>query len=153
MIYPPPLYLTEFVEEIDDQIFSQIQESYGNYTTAFKFRTLFKSVIQTWVVEFGAPGGTIWGIDRIGNQIAIFDQSKYGYNGQMGLNEPEDLNSTGKIDLDTETEIIIAFQYGGDEEDYVKDGASKFKQDYFDWVIVYKFSNNKLEEIFGYECA
>ena len=153
MIYPPPSYLTGLVTEVNESILLEIQKVYGDHTTAFKFNTNFTSLIQTWIEEYNEYGGTIWGVEKANNQIKIFDQFKNGYNGVMAINEEEDLTSTKSFDLINGTKIIIAFQYGGDEEEYLEDGTSKFEQDYFSWVIVYKYVDNKLDELLSYECA
>ena len=153
MTYPVPTYLKELVTEVNEPILLEIQKEYGDNTTAFKFNTNFTTLTQTWIEEFDEYGGTIWGLDKANNQTTIFDQFKSGYNGVMEINEEEDLNSTKSIDLVSGTEIIIAFQYGGDEAEYLEDGTSKFEQDYFSWVIVYKSVDNKLEEVLSYECA
>lgn len=153
MIYPPPSFLTGLVTEVSNEIHSRIQENYGDNTTAYKFNINFKSLVQTWIEEFNEYGGTIWGVDQTGNRTTIFDQFKHGYNGIMKINEAEDLNSTRSIVLISGTEVIIAFQYSGDEADYLETGSSKFEQDYFNWVVVYKYFENKLEEILSYECA
>ena len=153
MTYPVPTYLKELVTEVNEPILLEIQKEYGDNTTAFKFNTNFTTLTQTWIEEFDEYGGTIWGLDKANNQTTIFDQFKSGYNGVMEINEEEDLNSTKSIDLVSGTEIIIAFQYGGDEAEYLEDGTSKFEQDYFSWVIVYKYVDNKLEEVLSYECA
>lgn len=68
-------------------------------------------------------------------------------------NGEKDLTSTTQILVDSGSKIIIAFQYGGDEEEYANEGPSKFQQDYFDWVLVFKKVDNALEIIFEYECA
>jgi len=95
----------------------------------------------------------MWGIDTTGNKFILFDQYRHGYNALMKLNEEEDLENTKAIDLPQRTEIIIAFQYSDVLDEYLKEGASKFKQDYFDWVVIYKKVDNKLEELLNYECA
>ena len=127
MIYPAPSYLTELVTEVNDQTLLKIQEEYGDHTTAFKFNTNFTHLVQTWIKEYDEYGGTIFGLDKANNQTTIFDQFKYGYNGVMKINEEEDLNSTKSSDLISGTEIIIAFQYSGDEAEYLEDGTSKFE--------------------------
>ena len=71
----------------------------------------------------------------------------------MKLNDEEDLENTKAIDLPRATEIIIAFQYSDVLDEYLARGTSKFKQDYFDWVVIYKKVDNKLEELLNYECA
>ena len=152
MIYPAPLYLTGLVAEVNEQILLEIQKEYGDNTTAFKFIDNFIGLVQTWITEYDQYGGTIFGVDKTNKQTTIFDQFKNGYNGVMEINEEEDLTSTKRIDLISETEIIIAFQYSGDEAEYLEDGTSKFEQDYFSWVIVYKYVDN-LEEVLSYECA
>jgi hypothetical protein len=50
-------------------------------------------------------------------------------------------------------DLIVAFQYSGDENEYVLDGTSKFEQDYFGWIVIYKMTGAKLEELISYECA
>ena len=153
MAYPPPSYLTGHVASVNQKTLSEIQKNYGTNTTAFKFNTKFNSLIQTWLKEFDHYGGTIWGIDPTGNKVLLFDQFRHGYNAMMKLNEKEDLDSTKSSALPQQTEIIIAFQYSGDEDEYLEQGSSKFKEDYFGWVVIYKMVDNKLEEVFNYECA
>ena len=153
MNYPPPSYLTGLVSDVSDVILSHIQKEYGNNTSAFKFNIKFNSLVQTWLQKFQHYGGTIWGIDTTDNKILLFNQFKQGYNAMMKLNEEEDLGNTKSIALPEKTQIIIAFQYSGDEDEYLERGASKFKQDYFGWVVVYKMVDNNLEEIINYECA
>jgi hypothetical protein len=153
MTYPVPTYLKGIVTEVNEPILLEIQKEYGENTTAFKFNINFTTLAQTWNEEFAEYGGTIFGIDKANNQTTIFDQFRNGYNGVMEINEEEDLTSTKSIDLIRGTEIIIAFQYSGDEAEYLEDGTSKFEQDYFSWVIIYKYLENKLEEVVSYECA
>jgi hypothetical protein len=153
MTYPVPTYLKGIVTEVNEPILLEIQKEYGENTTAFKFNINFTTLAQTWNEEFAEYGGTIFGIDKANNQTTMFDQFRNGYNGVMEINEEEDLTSTKSIDLIRGTEIIIAFQYSGDEAEYLEDGTSKFEQDYFSWVIIYKYLENKLEEVVSYECA
>lgn len=153
MNYPPPSYLTGVVSSVSQKNLSEIQKEYGDNTTAFKFNTKFNSLIQTWLEVFGHFGGIVWGIDTAGNKVILFDQVKHGYDAMMKLNEEEDLDNTKSLDLPRATEIIIAFQYSGDEDEYLENGTSKFKQDYFGWVVLYKKIDNKLEKLFEYECA
>jgi hypothetical protein len=153
MIYPPPSYLNGLVSEVGPEILSVVQENYGDNTTAFKFNSKFNGLVQTWIDDYNDYGGTLWGINLTGNKVLLFDQFQHGYNGVMGLNEEEDFNSTKSISLPEATEIIIAFQYSGDENEYVLDGASKFKQDYFGWIVIYKMRGGVLEELTNYECA
>lgn len=153
MNYPPPSYLTGLVSDVSSVILSEIQKEYGDNTTAFKFNLKFDSLVQTWLQQFQHYGGTFWGIDATGNRLLLFDQFKHGYNAMMKLNEAEDLHNTKSTALRQQTEIFIAFQYSGDEVEYLERGASKFKQDYFGWVVIYKMVDNKLEEVMNYECA
>lgn len=151
--YPPPSYLTGLVSPVNSKILSQVQTEYGTNTTAFVFNNKFNSLVQTWLKEFQHYGGTAWGIDTKGYDVLLFDQFKHGYNAMMKLNEEEDLKSTRTSNFPTTVEIIIAFQYSGDESEHLQYGESEFEQDYFGWVIIYKLIDNKLEEIFNYECA
>jgi hypothetical protein len=153
MIYPAPSYLSGLVSEVSPEILSVVQENYGTNTTAFKFNSKFNGLVQTWLNEHDDYGGTLWGISLTGNKILLFDQSRHGYNGVMGLNEEEDFTSTKSISFLQATEIIIAFQYDGDENEYVLDGKSKFEQDYFGWIVVYKVTGTTLEELLNYECS
>lgn len=153
MNYPEPSYLKELVTKVSGDILTKIQKNYGNNTTAFKFNSKFTSLIQTWIDEFNTYGGTIWGIDTTGKKILMFDQFRHGYDALMGLKEEENLDSTKSIALSQLTEIVIAFQYNGDEEEYLEDGTSKFKQDYFGWVVIFEQREDKLRELLSYECA
>jgi hypothetical protein len=153
MIYPAPSHLAGIATEVSKQVLSEIQESYGDNTTAFKLSPEFTSLSQTWVEKEQSHGGTIWGTDSKGNRTIIFDPSKHGYNGVMQLNPEENLDSIKSVDLPAGAEIIVAFQYGGDEADFTEDGPSKYAQDYFGWVIVYRYLDNKLEEVLSYECS
>jgi hypothetical protein len=153
MIYPAPSYLTGLVTEATQEILSEVQRNYGDNTTAFKFKQRFKGLTQTWLDEFDEYGGTIWGTDTNGNKILLFDQSKHGYNGVMELSEEEDLDTTKSIDFKQSSEIIIAFQYNGDEDEYLEDGTSNFQQDYFGWVILYRKDDSELGELLSYECS
>jgi hypothetical protein len=153
MIHPPPSYLTGLMTEVSDKLLLETQKEYGTHSTAFKFNDKFVRLVRTWIEEYEEYGGTIFGIDKENNQTTIFDQSKNGYNGVMEINEEEDLTSTKSIDLPPGTEIIIAFQYGGDEAEYMEDGYSEFEQDYFGWVVVYKHFDDRLEEVLSYECS
>jgi hypothetical protein len=153
MIHPPPSYLTGLVTAVNQHTLSEVQKNYGTNTTVFMLNTKFNGLIQTWLEEFGHYGGTVWAVETTGNKVLLFDQFRHGYNAMMKLNEQEDLDSTKSITLPQQTEIIIAFQYSGDEDEYLERGASKFKQDYFSWVVIYKKIDNKLEEFLNYECA
>ena len=151
--YPPPSYLTGLVSAVSEKDLSEIQNEYGKNTTVFKFNSRFNKLIQTWLKEFKHLGGTMWGVDTTGNKVLLFDQYRHGYNALMKLNDEEDLENTKAIDLPRATEIIIAFQYSNVLDEYLARGTSKFKQDYFDWVVIYKKVDNKLEELLNYECA
>lgn len=151
--YPEPSHLIGFVTPAKQETLFEIQKNYGDNTTAFKFDVMFDSLMKTWLEEFDLYGGTVWGIDKTGNKHLLFDQFRHGYDAMMRLNQEEDLNSTKLIVLPQPTEIVIAFQYSGDEDEYLERGTSKFKQDYFGWVVIYKKVDNKLEEVYSYECA
>jgi hypothetical protein len=153
MIYPEPSYLSGLVTRVNNETLIKIQKNYGINTTAFKFNNKFTGLIQTWLDKFDTYGGTVWGIDTTGNKILLFDQFRHGYDALMGLNEQENLDSTKFIDLPQPMEIIMAFQYNGEEEEYLEDGSSKFKQDYFGWVVIYKMLDGKIQEFLSYECA
>jgi hypothetical protein len=153
MIYPPPTYLAEVVTEVSASTLARIQKEYGDSTTAFAFNKKFNALIFSWNGKYDAYGGRVWGLDATGNKMLLFDQMLYGYNGVMQLNEEDDINSTKSIDFSEAIEIIIAFQYSGDEAAYLEDGTSKFEQDYFGWVAIYKHPDNQLKEIISFECA
>ena len=153
MAYPPPSYLTGIASSVNQKTLVEIQKEYGKNTSAFRFNTKFNSLIQTWLEKLQHYGGTVWGIDTTGKKILLFDQYRHGYDAMMKLNKEEDLDSTKLLDFSQFTEVIIAFQYSGDEDEYLTRGTSKFKQDYFGWVVIYKIVNNKLEKLFEYECA
>jgi hypothetical protein len=153
MLFPPPTYLTSLVAKASGEILTEIQNNYGSNTTAFKFNGIFSSLIQTWNEAFEEFGGVVWSIDEAGNKLLLFDQHKHGYNAMMQLTSEEDINSVKPIKFRPPTELIIAFQYSGDEAEYLEDGTSKLVQDYFGWVVLYKYLDGKLEELFSYECS
>jgi len=158
MIYPAPSYLRELVTEVDNEILLKVQENYGEYSTAFKFNMKFKGLIQTWNTKYNCIGETVWGLSLNNEKICIFDGVKNGYEGLMGLKEAEDLNSTRTIDFGNEADIIVVFQYSGDEAEFIAEFANEGipvyeEEDYFSWIAIYKYENNNLKEIVDYECA
>lgn len=153
MNYPAPSHLTGVVTETTNETLAKVQKDYGGNTTAFLFNTKFTGIIRTWSEEYDSYGGTIWGLDTGGNKILLFDSSRHGYDALMELTHDENLSITKSKDLDQATSIVMAFQYNGEEEEYVEGGQSKFKQDYFGWVAIYLELNGKLQLIFDYECA
>ena len=155
MIHSIPTYLKGLATEVDSKILAEIQSNYGKNSTAFKFNKKFKSLERTWLTEYDDFGLTIWGINANDEKIIIFNPTEHGYNGLFDINEKEDCNSTRTVDFENEVDLILMFQYGGDEEEYAQeeDGKSKFAEDYFDWLALYKYDNNGLEEIVSIECA
>ena|SRR5205085_6548993 len=153
MIYSAPSYLTGLVTEVKNEILAEIQKNYGNNTTSFKLNQKLTGLIVSWNEEFDEYGGRVWGTETNGNKLLLFDQLKHGYNGAMKLNEEDDTHSTKSIEFADGTEVILAFQYSGDEEEYLEEGASKLEQDYFGWIAIYTYEDNRLEEIISFECA
>jgi len=152
MLYPAPSYLTGQVTEVNESVLLEIQKKYGDNTTAFQFNRLFKMLVRTWNTEYDEFGNTVFGLDTTNNKFPIFDPSQNGYNGIFGHNEQEDFTSTKNILLSKNCEIIVALQYNGDESENIEAGSSKLEQDYFGWFAIYKFVDNKLEELFNCEC-
>jgi hypothetical protein len=148
-----PSYLKELVKAVDDKILMEIQNEYGEYSTAFKFNIKFKKIIRTWLNEYNEYGLTVWGINSKDEKIMFFDPTENGYNGLMELNGEENLTIIKTIDFDKEIEIIIVFQYSGEENEYAEEGKSKYEEDYFDWIIIYTYDGNDLKEIINIECA
>ena len=153
MIHASPTYLKEIVTEVDGKILAKIQKNYGEYSTVFKFNNKFKSLERTWRTEYDDFGLTIWGINSNNEKVCIFNPMEHGYNGLFDINEQEDFNSTKTIDFEQEAELIVMFQYGGDEKEHANEGKSKFAEDYFYWFALYQYDNDKLEEIVSIECA
>src|SRR6188474_2421527 len=119
MIYPAPSYLNGLVTEVDKATLFKIQKDYGESTTAFKFDDKFQSIILSYNEETDEYGGRIWGVDTTESKLPLFDQVKHGYNGAMELNEEDDISSTKTIDLSNAIDVVIAFQYNGDEAEYI----------------------------------
>jgi hypothetical protein len=153
MIYQAPTYLTGLVTEVNNTLLFEIQKKYGDYITAFIFKTKFIKLERTWKDEYKEFGGAILGFDKENREIIIFNPTIHGYEGMFGLSTKEDLSKTKNIETNLEIEVVIAFQYSGDEAEYIEEGASKFEQDYFGTVAVYKYIDSKLTEILNYECA
>jgi hypothetical protein len=153
MIYPAPSYLRGLVTEVSPATLPKIKTDYGDNTTAFKFNNMFTALILSWNEEYEEYGGRVWGVETTGNKLLIFDQVKHGYNGVMQLNEEDDIGSIKTIEFTEPSEVIVVFQYSGDEADYLEEGTSKFEQDYFGWIAIYKHTDNKTKEIISFECA
>jgi len=153
MIHSIPTYLKGLMTEVDSKILAEIQSNYGENSTAFKFNKKFKSLERTWLPEYDEYGLTVWGINVDDEKITIFNPIENGYNGLFDINEEEDCNSTKIVDFESEVDLILMFQYSGEEAEYAQEGKSKFAEDYFDWLAIYKQDSNGLEEIVSIECA
>lgn len=151
--HSPPTYLVDIVTAVEYDTLIQIRKRYGENVTAFKFRNDFVNIIYSWYNEYDCPAGNVWLVDREVNKITIFDQFLHGYNGVMKLNQANNITSTKTDNLTIGTCVVIAFQYSGDEKEFVTSGPSKKESDYFDWIIIYKDIDSQLEEILNYECA
>jgi len=148
-----PSYVKGLVTEVDSKILAEIQNNYGEYSTVFKFNRKFKSLVRNWISEYDDFGLTIWGIDTNNEKVSIFNPMENGYNALFDLNEQEDTGSIKTIDFNNEVELIVMFQYSGDEAEHAEEGKSKCAEDYFDWFALYKYDNDELEEIVSIECA
>ena len=153
MINSVPSYLTVLTTALDKATLLKIQKHFGENTTAFKFNSKFKSLMLSWKKESDEYGGRVWGINSTGGKVILFDQVQHGYNGVMQLNEEDNIGTMKSVDFSETTDIVIAFQYSGDEAEYISEGSSQFEQDYFSSVAIYKYVNNQLEEIISFECA
>ena len=155
MIHQIPTYLKGMATEVDSKLLAEIQSNYGENSTAFRFNKKFKSIERNWLTEYDDFGLTIWGINVDDEKIIIFNPKENGYNGLFDINEEENSSLTKVVDFEEEVDLILMFQYCGDEAEYAQDedGKSKFAEDYFDWLAIYKYDNNGLEEIVSIECA
>lgn len=153
MIHSIPTYLKGLATEVDSKILAEIQSNYGENSTAFKLDKKFKSIERTWLPEYEEFGQTVWGTTIDNKIIGLFDPTENGYNGMFDLNEVEDFEESKTIDFKNGIDLILAFQYGGEEAEFAKKGKSQFAEDYFDWLAIYKLDNGKLEEIDSIECA
>ena len=153
MIHLIPTYLKGQATEVDSKIFAEIQSNYGENITVFKFNKKFKSLVRTWQTEYDDFGLTVWGINVDNEKMIIYNPMENGYNGLFDINEEENCNSTKTVNFEKEVDLILMFQYNGDEAEYAQEGKSKFAEDYFDWLAIYKYENNRLEEIVSIECA
>jgi hypothetical protein len=134
-------------------VLTEIQKAYGENATAFKLKDEFTSIVFSWDEEYNCPRGRVWLFDKKGQPTIIFDQFVNGYKGVLRLNQLDNSSSTRSINLIDGDNIVIAFQYSGDEQEFANSGPSKHPADYFDWIIIYKYSSNTLQEILNYECA
>lgn len=153
MIHPMPSYLRNLVTEVNEEILSRIQGEYGHYTTAFIFNTAFKRLIRTWIPDYNTFGSTLRGINSNDEKISLFNPSENGYNGLFDIDDEENLSLTQQTEFGGEYELIIAFQYSGEEAEYALEGKSPFEEDYFDWLVVYTLFENILDKIIDIECA
>ena len=132
---------------------AEIQKAYGENVTVFEFRDNFTSIVYSWNDEYRCPMGRVWVVNKNSERTSIFDQALNGYNGVFHLNQEDTSNSVQSMNFAEGDSIVIAFQYSGDEAEFANAGPSKDPADYFDWVIIYRYSKNTLQEILNYECA
>ena len=151
MIYPEPSYLSGMVTAADKAQLSKAQKEYGSRVTAFRFNNPFSSLDFAWN---DAYEGKVWGVEASGNKILLFDHDLHGYDGVHGHYDIQPATSVQSMDFSEPTHIVIAFQYSGDEKEYVADGGpSEFEQDYFGWVAIYQQNRDGLEEVVNFECS
>lgn len=152
MIHCAPSYIKEIAQEADTDTLEAVQKAYGDDSTAFMLNAQFKQVLRTWSEEYNEYGETFWGITNANEKIKLFDPFENGYNGQYHLSEKEDDTITRTVDLKYDR-LVLAFQYSGDEDSFTVDGNSKLPEDYFEWIAIYQYGNNHLEEIENIECS
>lgn len=146
MDYPEPTYLSGLVSRVhEEHTLSRIEQDYGEDITVFSAGR-FARLSQTWSDEYDEGTGTIYGEKSNGETLLLFDVSRHGYDGIMGLypddGEPAPLRTT---ELPADAEVLLVFQYTPGEEDYMEDeGPSPHVQDYFAWIALYIRSGDTL---------
>ncbi len=151
-----PSYLTKYLVACEMETKKEIQAEYGEYTNVFKINLDVKKIELTWNKMYDCEEGSIYAIDENGQQVLLFSADLHGYNGQFELYELETNVEVRELSLkecETGNEIVLAFQYSGDEEEYVSEGKSDKIEDYFGWIVIYQKCDTKLIKIFEFECA
>jgi len=145
MDYSEPNYLAGLAKKVyDPDILSVIRQEYGKNITVFSVG-FFAKIKQNWSVEYDSSAGIVYGERSDGETLLLFDASKHGYDSMMGIDDSEDGQYILKTtNLSLNTEVILAFQYTSDEESFLADGHSPYVQDYFVWVAIYLYSEDKL---------
>ncbi len=148
-MFEAPVHLKHFCKPVDHLIKTKIVSEYGKYITVFSISD-FNSKIEIGFDEQEILG-VVKGINDKGDTTILFDSTLHGYNGLYNLSESNNTKSFKTIDLSGKR-LIIAFQYGGEEENYAQENGG-LPQDYFDWIVIYESFNGKLRKLFEYECA
>ncbi len=155
-VHKAPRHLFAIASPCDPDILNQIQEEYGENTTAFMLMVPTKRLEVSWDKAYNEVGGILWGIDLRDGKTVLFDAARHGYNGQFDLFDGGDIEDVRDIELlgaPSERALIIVFQYGGDETEYAKECSSENPEDFFDWIVVYERIGKVLRKVYEFECA
>ncbi len=152
-LLPGPEHLKDFIADADPFDIHTIQKEIGEYSTSFKIKNKINELKFSWLELENCDAGIVSAISRTGEEILLFDQAQHGYNALTGLSSVAE-NTVNKVrNIDALTEVIISFQYSGEENTYADEGENKLPENYFDWIFIFLKRENKLEMIFDYECA
>ncbi|MDR0510501.1 MAG: hypothetical protein LBH06_05360 [Rikenellaceae bacterium] len=155
---PAPSHLQGLVDDVDDSILELMQDNYGENITVFRVAGKFAG--------FDCAGSSLRGIRADGETVTLFDLTKHGHNGQLGLvRDDADAASLFKpVDFGREMELIVVFQYDGHEAELPCAGGSSLPErpatghspapeECFDFLAIYADDGEGLDEIASWECT
>ncbi len=147
-MYNSPSHIDTKVKSIDSTNRKTIEAEYGDYITTFEISKMKKLKIGKINTD---DSGLVIITDSSNKEIVLFDNSKHGYNGLYGLTNVSEVDTFDIKELKNK-QLIVAFQYGGDEVANADENQGN-PQDYFDWIVIYIINDNQLVKVFEYECV
>lgn len=155
-MYKTPTHLKELFRKYQGAEISQITAEYGDHIAVFESIDSITSIIGEWNDEYKTFVNSVSISTNKGLQQTVHDSTKHGYNGKFGMGEKEESNSSKSIaefNDESQTKVIIAFQYGGDEKEYALENNDTNLQDYYDWIVIYSLNLKGLIKQIELECA
>ena len=155
-MYNTPTHINEIFRKFQGSEKSQITAEYGEHIAVFESISPIRSINGEWSDDYKTFVNSISIETGEELQQIIHDSTKHGYNGKFGIEEKEESNSSKSIaefNDESQTKVIIAFQYGGDEKEYAAENNDPNHQDYYDWIVIYSLNSNGLTKQIEFECA
>ena len=155
-MYNSPTHISEFAEKFIGTELALINKEYGDYISVFQINQPIKSLMGKWNSKDECFANNVIANFHDESSIQIYDSTIHGYNGKFGIIEteaPDEQKTISEFAIETNTKLIIAFQYGGDEKEYAEENNDENPQDYFDWIIIYSINEMGLNKLIEFECA
>ena len=150
-MFDAPNYLTSDFVPYAGKNLKQITDEYGKHVSIFVL-TPGRSVINIGIDEDSFFTGQAMLVTNVTEQTILFDCAKCGYDSIVGAAEHITPNDYNRFELDSESSILIVFQYSTDEEEEMAQEYGGKPADFFGTVAIYVEKSQKIAEIFSFEC-